>query len=281
MKSAQLYSSTDEGNEKDEGASSYESQKEIIQGNAQGGGKQQSILSRRLSCESQDFEFNKLGNLTSPHNMRDQLLQEGVLASADELFYKGQLLPLQYTHYNSFTNSPLSPSIETPPSLKDQDLGFSSCRMDHVSLDSTLLDFRCSSFRSQSSNYSSYYCNYYANYGTNCSNYWDSSTVSSAGECSSSSRDSNGSSQDSCSNSDNNNKEQHAWCHGHGIAAGLNGPRCPARRKPGFMHSWKLLFNGFRRGSSNASERDHDQAHNSSFHGSLSRARTGNPNPKP
>lgn len=284
MKAVAMYSSEEDERER---ASSNENNEQGLQG----GGKQQGTLNRRLSADSQDFEFNKLGGLTSA-DMIGQLHEAGVLASADELFYKGQLLPLQYNTRSPYINSsPISPchdTIETPSSklslssLRDQDVRFSSCRMDHVGLDSSLFDFtRSSSFRSHSTNYSSYYCNYYANYGPNCTGLWDSSTTTSCGgESSSSSRDSNGSSQDSCSSSDNN-REQHVCCRGHAFA-GVNGPysTCP-KRKPGFMQSWKILFNGFRRGTHSHSTAwgDH-QTHNRSFHGSLSRPAV-NPNPNP
>lgn len=282
MKAAAMYSSEEDERE---GAPSSENNEQGLQG---GGCTQQgSASNRRLSAESQDFEFNKLGGLTSPH-MIGQLHEAGVqIASADELFYKGQLLPLHYStrppYINSISNSPIiSPchdTIEIPSSklsLRDQDVRFSSCRMDHVGLDSSLFDFtRSSSFRSHSTNYRSYYCNYYANYGPNCTGFWDSSTTTSCGgESSSSSRDSNGSSQDSCSSSDNN-REQHVCCHGHAFA-GVNGPfSTRPKRKPGFMQSWKILFNVFGKGShSSAWGADHQ----SNFHGSLRRA-AANPNP--
>lgn len=234
-------------------ASSYD-QKAMVQT----GMKQ--LQHRRLSSDSQDFEFNKLTDL-SPH-----LMDQAGVASADELFYKGQLLPLQYNR--RLQHSPLSAcerdstsSKLTLSSVRDQDVKFSSCRMDGVGVDTTLLDFRCSSFRLQSNNYSSNYCNYYGNYN-NISAYWDSST-SAGGDSSSSSRDSNGSSQDSCYSE---NKEH---CNGNGIA-GANGSF--AKRRPSFIQSWKFLFSGFKKGASNGRGDDH-----TSSSGNLSGPISSNP----
>lgn len=264
------------------------------------GDSEHNTLSRRFSAESQEFEFNKpVSGYTSPLINEDQIRELGEgLAAADELFYKGQLLPLQYNtrataFASSVASSPTSPwhdTIELLPTTKlslssltrDQDVRFSSCRMDHVSLDSSLFELtRSSSFRA----HSSYDCNYYANYAPKRTEPLESSaTTSCAGETTSSSsssgsRDSNGSSQDSCSSSDHH-KEQRVGFHVHTSGASVNGPFSPfPRRKPGLMQSWKIFFNGLRRTSSHPTPAGgyHEAHHKSSVGGGLSGRAGANP----
>lgn len=109
------------------------------------------------------------------------LLEPTQVAPADQLFFRGQLLPLQ-----------LDPRLQLVQTLSKQEgdgssfctmqqdvMSLRSCRLEQVSTDAGMIDSRSSSFRSQHSNY------------------WESGEKDSR-DSSSSSRCSNGSSQDSC-----------------------------------------------------------------------------------
>ncbi|KAH7441411.1 hypothetical protein KP509_03G037600 [Ceratopteris richardii] len=229
-------------------------------------------VSRRVSGESQDFEFNKLvGEMKSASIGTKDHLGTLELASADELFFNGHLLPLQYRESWSqplFHSSPLSSSLSTKPSpetscispslIGDQELRFSSsCRLMEtsgleLSSSPTLVFSRSSSFRSSSScsKCSSYY-HLNGNHNCNCMmNLWDSSTGSS-GDSGSSSRDSNGSSQDTC-NGCENHRDRHLRYrnYAHNPSSANGSPYCKGKQR--FTHSWRRLFRGLRRAPAHA-----------------------------
>eukprot|EP00249_Psilotum_nudum_P004880 c18365_g1_i1 orf=657-2195(-) len=135
------------------------------------------------SWDSQEFEF-------SMSSIVPDLFEPVQVAPADELFFKGQLLPLQPDPRLRLVQTLSSPKREYidgkelshkrhPFSLDEGEVKFSSCRLDSAALDRVLADSHCSSFRSQNSGY------------------WESSERETRD--SSSSRDSNGSYGDSCS----------------------------------------------------------------------------------
>lgn len=172
------------------------------------------------SLDSQEFGF------------ASNLVESVDVAPADELFYKGQLLPLQ-----------LDPRLHLVQALssceqgqgqvgnggkssmmlswsKDEEVKFNSCRMEGVVVDktntSTMVDLRSSSFRSQNSGY------------------WESGGDKDTGDSSSSSRDSNGSSQDSYFPSTTNTEAPCASYQSKGKAS---------------FNPWRSLFGGFKKAS--------------------------------
>ncbi|KAL3681040.1 hypothetical protein R1sor_023996 [Riccia sorocarpa] len=149
------------------------------------------------SSDSQDFEFNMAGN--NPLEQED----EKEISPADDLFYKGQLLPLHLPKRLQMVqklSSPKSTSTSTTTTssaaFKDKgdpsgvtvscffqpSLKYSSLASDESYMGSALVNSRSSSFHSQGSK-----------------DFWESDSPGEAdtGD-SSSSRDSSGSSQDAC-----------------------------------------------------------------------------------
>eukprot|EP00249_Psilotum_nudum_P009975 c22260_g1_i2 orf=845-2356(+) len=136
----------------------------------------------RKSKDYEEFEFTMASlNLT--------LLEPKQAAPADELFYKGKLLPLQPDpRFQLVQTLSSTGKIERETEMLSQKLSSrlvgeenmtsSSSRFDRMTLHNNLMDSRCSSSRSQNSGF------------------WESGEKDTGD--SSSSRDSNGSSQDSC-----------------------------------------------------------------------------------
>ncbi|KAL2621012.1 hypothetical protein R1flu_001217 [Riccia fluitans] len=160
------------------------------------GKKAQHKLSK--SSDSQDFEFNMTGNKPPEH-----LDEKEEISPADDLFYKGQLLPLHLPKRLQMVQKLSSPRQGTATSFKDKvgdpsgvtvscffqpsSLKYSALASDESYLGSALVNSRSSSFHSQGSK-----------------DFWESDSPGDAdtGDSSSSSRDSSGSSQDACVASD-------------------------------------------------------------------------------